>query len=319
MRGVRQVQVIAHRGASGYLPEHTLEAKAMAYAIGAEYLEQDVVLTKDDVPVVMHDIHLDTISDVAEKFPERKREDGRFYAIDFTVAEIKQLNASERFNAKTGKAVYAKRFPAHTGQFQIPTLAEELAMIQGLNQSTGKNVGIYPELKHPAFHHQEGKDLSRQVLKVLADFDYKDESANCFVQCFEAEENQRLRKELSCRLPLIQLLSKGEWMTNSELSEERTKELKEIASFANGIGPEMNCVLKADPRGGVPLATELTVDAHRHNLLVHPWTIRVDQLPKICSNIEDLHQALVLAGVDAVFSDFPDVSVELFRLFGKAS
>ena len=92
--------VIAHRGASGYLPEHTLPAIAMAHAQGADYLEQDVVLSKDNVPMVLHDIHIDTVTDVARRFPDRKRADGRYYALDFTVAELKQLNASERFDPK---------------------------------------------------------------------------------------------------------------------------------------------------------------------------------------------------------------------------
>ena len=103
--------VIAHRGASGYLPEHTLEAKVLAHAMGADFLEQDVVLTKDDVPIVMHDIQLETISDVARRFPDRQRTNGHYYALDFTVAEIKQLHANERINPKTGKAVYPNRFP----------------------------------------------------------------------------------------------------------------------------------------------------------------------------------------------------------------
>jgi glycerophosphoryl diester phosphodiesterase len=95
-----ELLVIAHRGASGYLPEHTLEAKVLAYEMGADYLEQDLVLTKDDVPIVMHDIHLETISDVALRFPDRKRSDGQFYALDFTLAEIKQLRVNERINPK---------------------------------------------------------------------------------------------------------------------------------------------------------------------------------------------------------------------------
>ncbi|MDB6140762.1 MAG: glycerophosphoryl diester phosphodiesterase, partial [Verrucomicrobiaceae bacterium] len=103
--------VIAHRGASGYLPEHTLPGKALAHAMGADCLEQDIVLSKDDVPIVMHDINLDTVTDVAKHFPDRKRDDGRYYALDFTLAEIKQLEACERFNPKTGKAVYPNRFP----------------------------------------------------------------------------------------------------------------------------------------------------------------------------------------------------------------
>src|SRR5512136_2030826 len=103
--------VIAHRGASGYLPEHTLEAKVLAHAMGANFLEQDVVLTTDDVPIVMHDIQLETISDVAQRFPDRKRANGHYYALDFTLAEIKQLHANERINPKTGRAAYPNRFP----------------------------------------------------------------------------------------------------------------------------------------------------------------------------------------------------------------
>ena len=106
--------VIAHRGASGYLPEHTQAAKTLAYGLGADFLEQDIVLTKDDVPVVLHDIYLDTVTDVAKRFPGRKRADGRFYVLDLTLAELKQLRVAERFNAKTGKAVFAKRYPSET-------------------------------------------------------------------------------------------------------------------------------------------------------------------------------------------------------------
>ncbi|MCA9216274.1 MAG: hypothetical protein KDB27_24565, partial [Planctomycetales bacterium] len=105
--------VIAHRGASGYLPEHTLPAKALAYGMGADFLEQDVVLSRDGVPIVLHDIHIDTVTDVAKKFPNRKRGDGRFYAIDFDVAELKTLDVVERFDAQTKKAVFPNRFPEH--------------------------------------------------------------------------------------------------------------------------------------------------------------------------------------------------------------
>ena len=137
--------VIAHRGASGYLPEHTLAAKAMAHGQGADYIEQDLVLSKDDVPVVLHDVHIDTVTDVAKVFPARKRADGRYYALDFTVAELKRLRVSERFNAKTGARVFPGRFPAGLAEFRISTLEEELQLIQGLNQCTGRVAGIYPE------------------------------------------------------------------------------------------------------------------------------------------------------------------------------
>lgn len=315
MAGVRQVQVIAHRGASGYLPEHTLEAKAMAYAMGADYLEQDVVLTKDDVPVVMHDIHLDTISNVAQMFPRRQRDDGRYYAIDFTMSEIKSLSASERFNAKTGKAVYPQRFPPHTGRFQIPTLAEELDLVNGLNQSTGKQVGIYPELKHPKFHHEEGKDLARIVLDVLAEHEFHDSSSRCFVQCFEEVETKRLKSEFNTKLATIQLLSDADWMSDPGLQKERQMRLQEIATYATGVGPSVNSMFREAPRGGLPLPTEFIAEAHAHGLLIHPWTYRVDALPAIFSSIDDLHQATVLAGIDGIFSDFPDVSVQLLSGF----
>ena len=103
--------VIAHRGASGYLPEHTLAAKAMAHAMGADFVEQDVVLSKDHVPVVLHDVHVDTISDVAQKFPGRHRSDGRFYAIDFDLAELQTLNVMERVDYRSGDVAFPKRFP----------------------------------------------------------------------------------------------------------------------------------------------------------------------------------------------------------------
>ncbi|MBT5017869.1 glycerophosphodiester phosphodiesterase [Planctomicrobium sp.] len=318
MPGVRQVEVIAHRGASGYLPEHTLEAKAMAYAMGADYLEQDLVLTKDDIPIVLHDIHLDTISDVAQKFPKRKREDGRYYAIDFTLPEIKQLNASERFNHKTGKAVFENRFPAHQGSFRIPTLAEELELIQGLNISTGKSVGIYPELKQPEFHHSEQKDISKIVLNVLQEFNYTGQNDLCYLQCFDEKETKRLREEFKTELKTIQLLSDADWMSQSDLQEERNQRLQEIATYADGIGPSVNSVFRQAPRSDLPIATELTVDAHRHNLLIHPWTYRVDSLPKLFSSFEALHQATVLAGIDAIFSDFPDQSVELLTKLSES-
>lgn len=166
--------VIAHRGASGYLPEHTLPAKAMAYAQGADYLEQDLVLTKDNALIVLHDHYLDRVTDVAERFPQRARKDGRFYAIDFTLKEIKSLKFTEGFDIKDGKQVqsYPNRFPMWKSDFRIHTFQEEIEFIQGLNHSTGKNIGLYPEIKAPWFHHQEGKDIARETLAVLKQYGY---------------------------------------------------------------------------------------------------------------------------------------------------
>ena len=144
--------VIAHRGACGYVPEHTLEAASMAHAMQVDFIEQDVVLSKDNIPVVLHDIHLDTVTDVAQKFPGRARSDGRFYAIDFALDEIKQLFVHERISLKTGKAVFPNRFDASKALFRVPTLEEEIELIKGLNAATGRDIGIYVEIKKPAWH-----------------------------------------------------------------------------------------------------------------------------------------------------------------------
>lgn len=130
--------VIAHRSASGYLPEHTLPSVAYAHALGADYLEQDVVLSKDGVPLVLHDIEIDTVTDVATRFPGRQRANGHFYAIDFTLAEIRQLRAHERCDPKTGRPVYPRRFPIGQSTFAVPTLEEDLQFVQGLNRSTNE-------------------------------------------------------------------------------------------------------------------------------------------------------------------------------------
>ncbi|MGY0427283.1 MAG: glycerophosphodiester phosphodiesterase, partial [Polaribacter sp.] len=196
--------VIAHRGASGYLPEHTMEAKTMAFAMNADYIEQDLVLSKDDIPIVIHDIYLDDVTDVATKFPSRKRADSRYYVIDFTFDELKTLNVSERFNPETGKQFFPNRFPKGKGTFKLHSFQEEIELIQGLNASTGKNIGIYPEIKEPAFHQKEGKKLTEIVLKILSDYGYNTKKDKCILQCFDAKELERIRKELKSKLFLVQ-------------------------------------------------------------------------------------------------------------------
>ena len=124
--------VIAHRGASGYLPEHTQEAKVASFMMGADYLEQDLVLTKDNIPIVSHDIYLDEVTNVAIVFPGRNRSDSRYYAIDFTFEEIKKLEVSERFRRDNMSSVYfPNRFPAWKSDFSIPSFQEEIELIQG--------------------------------------------------------------------------------------------------------------------------------------------------------------------------------------------
>lgn len=124
--------VIAHRGASGYLPEHTHEAKVAAFIMGADYLEQDLVLTKDNVPIVSHDIHLDEVTNVADVFPTRKRADSRYYAIDFTFDEIKSLKVAERFHYDNrSRPYFPLRFPLWQSEFSIPGFADEIELVKG--------------------------------------------------------------------------------------------------------------------------------------------------------------------------------------------
>ncbi|MDO9036741.1 MAG: glycerophosphodiester phosphodiesterase [Lutibacter sp.] len=290
--------VIAHRGASGYLPEHTLPAKAMAYAMGADYLEQDIVLSKDDVPVVIHDIHLETVTDVAIKFPKKKRKDGKYYVIDFTFEELKQLNVSERFDSATNKAVFPNRFPVFTSTFKLHSLQEEIEFIQGLNTSTGKNIGIYPEIKDPAFHLKEGKDISKIVLKILNDYGYKTKKDNCILQCFDAQELRRIRNELKSELFLVQLM---EFKTDEKLEE--------IATYADGIGPWYYQIIDGKDKNGKWKISNLVANAHKLNLTVHAYTFRADQLGDFNSFEELLQVALYEANVDGVFTDFPDKAI----------
>ncbi|MFZ4594349.1 MAG: glycerophosphodiester phosphodiesterase [Verrucomicrobiaceae bacterium] len=285
--------VIAHRGASGYLPEHTLPAMALAHAMGAGFLEQDIVLSKDDVPMVMHDIHLDTVSDVATRFPDRSRANGRYYALDFTVGEIKQLQACERFSEKNGKQVYPKRFPKGASSFTIPTLEEALQFIQGLNQSTRRVAGIYPEIKQPKWHRSEGHDISAIVLPILRRYGYATKADPCFVQCFEFDEVKRIRSELGWQGRLIQLTGAF------KMGEAIEARLKESATVADGIGPPIGEDIVA-----------LSGQAHALKLLVHPYTLRVDDLPKWTPSTEALLDTLFnKAKVDGLFTDFPDVVV----------
>jgi glycerophosphoryl diester phosphodiesterase len=304
--------IIAHRGASGYLPEHTLPAKVLAHAMGADFLEQDVVLTKDDVPIVMHDIQLETISDVAQRFPDRKRANGRYYALDFTLAEIKQLHAHERVNPKTGKAVYPDRFPLGWSSFQIPTLEEELQLIQGLNKTCHRVAGIYPEIKSPAWHRKQGHDISRIVLPILRRYGYATKQDPCWVQCFEADEVKRIRTELGWEGHLLLLLqanrknpdgSNGEaWFTPAGMAE--------LAKVADGIGPDLSAIVAGDSKANRKV-TDFVKDAHAAKLVVHPYTLRADDLPKFADSMNDALQVLFTeAKLDGLFTDFSDVAVK---------
>jgi glycerophosphoryl diester phosphodiesterase len=303
--------VIAHRGASGYLPEHTIASKAYAHALGADFIEQDLVLSKDDVPMVIHDIHVDTVTDVATRFPRRKRADGRYYALDFTVAELKQLQVTERIDIKTGKRVFPRRFPAHQSTFQLSTFEEELQLIQGLNRSTGRVAGIYPEIKQPKWHRAHGHDISRVVLSILARYGYATKSDRCFLQCFELPEVRRLRNDLGWRGRLIMLIEskpRGDDGTDHDFLCTAAG-VKEIAKVADGIGPAIGRLMTWPVDGGPATLTDLVQHARAEKLILHPYTVRVDDLPKNCPSANALHDAVFNeAAAGGVFTDFPDVT-----------
>jgi glycerophosphoryl diester phosphodiesterase len=300
--------VIAHRGASGYLPEHTLEAKALAYGLGADYLEQDVVATRDAELVVLHDLHLDDVTDVAERFPGRHRDDGRHYAIDFDLVELQQLAVSERRLAGSRSARFPTRFPAETAIFRIATLEQELALIAGLNRSMRRNVGIYPEIKHPQWHRAQGVDLARLLLDKLHAHGYRDSSAAAFVQCFDAAELRRVRDELGCKLRLVQLVG-VEAGYAPLLSREG---LAQVARYADALGPSYTQLLAIDePRGGIQ-RSELAREARRAGLALHPYTFRCDDLPSYATSLDELLSLFFAqVGVDGLFCDQPDVAVRV--------
>lgn len=282
--------VIAHRGASGYLPEHTLEAYAMAYGLGADYIEPDLVRTKDGAFVALHDIHLEGTTNVEEVYPDRHREDGKWYAIDFTLSEIKQLQAHERL---------PKRFPNMKSSFRVPTFEEVIELVQGLNESTGKDVGLYPELKSPAFHAKEGQPMEADFLRIVTGYGYKDADAKIFVQSFEPEPLKTLRNVLGCDLPMIMLFGGG------DLSEDM---LDKVAEFANGIGPDKG-VIERNP--------EIVKWAHARNLQVHPYTIRRDMKPGNFESTEAEYEAYyVTYDVDGLFTDFTDDAANFLRSRG---
>lgn len=300
--------VIAHRGASGYLPEHTLEAKALAYGQGADYLEQDVVATRDDRLVVLHDVHLERVTDVARRYPDRHRPDGRWYVRDFHLAELRTLNVHERCDA-AGKPVFPGRFPVDAGRFRIATLEEELELVRGLNRSTRRTVGVYPEIKRPAWHRSEGVDVTKLVLAVLGDFGWRRRDDPVFVQCFEADELRRLREDLGCDLKLVQLLEEngGNESGTDYAALQSPSGLAALAGTVEAVGPSLGQLQRPAAIDGQPVSTGLAEAAHRAGLAVHPYTFRADALPAGFASFEALVAWFAAhLGVDGLFTDFPD-------------
>jgi glycerophosphoryl diester phosphodiesterase len=265
--------VIAHRGASGYLPEHTLAAYAAAYFMGADVIEPDVVLTKDGVPICSHDLTLDATTDVADKFPGRARADGEHYAIDFTLAEIKTLEKLGR----EGKV----RMRGHT----IPTLAEMIEMVQSLNESTGGTVGIIPEPKSPQFHREDGRPIESPLVSTLARFGYTTRDDACMIQCFDLDSLWMMRDDLACDLPLAFVF--GEEPANGTLES--------AATLCDAFGPKFKLLLESES-----LHAAFATGGAFERFELYPWTFGDVAL--------DARLAFEM-GAAGIFIDFPDVGV----------
>ena len=295
--------IIAHRGASGYRPEHTLEAYRLAVEMGADFIEPDLVSTKDGVLIARHENEIGGTTDVADRFPDRKRTktvDGQsmtgWFTEDFTLAEIRTLRARERL---------AFRSHAYDGQFQIATFDQVIELAQELGQSVGRTVGVYPETKHPTYFRGIHLPLEEKVLASLQKHGWNQREAPVFIQSFEQENLRVLRKQTQVRL--IQLVSAAAMVEGDGL--------KNIAAYADGIGPEKRLVVPVNADGSLGPPTDLVTRAHAAGLLVHIWTIRVDKefLPagyhgRPEAEFEQFRQL----GVDGVFTDFPDVAARSY-------
>ncbi len=299
-RAPRRPIVIAHRGASGYLPEHSFAAKALAYGQGADFLEQDVIATRDGALIIFHDLTLDAVTDVKRKFPGRSRSDGHYYCLDFDLDELRRLQMHERLTADGSAVRYPGRFPRESLGFPLQTLAEELAFVRGLNKSSGRDVGVYVEIKDPVWHQEQGVDFTDAVIATLAEFAYLAPQERIFLQCYDPETLRRVAADSRCAgLPLIQLIGRRQAHLLDDLAA--------VASYATGIGPAIDLF---EPRFklGTPLARrDLAGEAKACGLEVHPYTFRADALPAGCESFQQLLELFINElGVTGLFTDFPD-------------
>ncbi len=322
--------VIAHRGASGYAPEHTLAAYFIAVQQGADYIEPDLVATRDGVLVARHENEIGGTTDVAAhpEFADRrttKTIDGvpvtGWFTEDFLVAELKTLRARERI---------PELRPANTrldGRLEIPTLEEILAMaraVEGAREVRARQlglpdpqpIGVYPETKHPSYFAGIGLSMEERLVGTLERYGYAGRRGRAFLQSFETG-NLRVLSRLT-ELPLVQLIeASGAPFDLVQSGDSRTyadlvtpKGLEEIATYAACIGPAKSLVIPRDGAGKLLAATPLVADCHAAGLKVHPWTFRAESafLPAGLDLQKELRQFLA-TGIDGFFADQPDLGV----------
>ncbi|WP_417620438.1 glycerophosphodiester phosphodiesterase [Parasphingorhabdus sp.] len=313
--------IIAHRGASGERPEHTLAAYQLAIEQGADFIEPDLVLTKDGVLVARHENEISGTTDVADRpeFAARKTAktiDGEAYegwfTEDFTLAELKTLRAKERLPELRAANM------RYDGQFEIPTFEEILQLLQRHEKQSGKRVGVYPETKHPSYFASIDLPHDGPLLALLAQYDFDGADDPIFIQSFEVGNLKALSGKTE--VPLVQLVA-GEGGPPDRADQTYAAMLtpaglKEIATYADGLGPSKDLVIERNALGQLGGSTGLVEDAHAAGLLVHPWTFRVENYflptdyksgidPRDKGDLEGEVRAFIAAGVDGLFSDNP--------------
>ncbi|MFZ4069335.1 MAG: glycerophosphodiester phosphodiesterase [Caulobacterales bacterium] len=326
--------VIAHRGASGYRPEHTRAAYRLAIAQGADFIEPDLVVSKDGVLFARHENEISETTDIAARpeFAARrttKEIDAKpvsgWFTEDLTAAELKTLRCRERLpQLRPGNAAF-------DGQEAIPTFDEVCALAAAESKRLGRTIGVYPETKHPSYFASIGLSFDQPLLGALRRHDLDRADAPVFVQSFETGNLKRLAR--LTRAPLIQLLAEDGMpfdhlhtsMGLTYAAMVRGDGLRLIATYAAGIGPQKTMIVPRDGAGRAMPATDLVARAHDVGLKVHPWTFRNEnyflpadlrrgdatapdfqRLPG--DGLAELKQFFAL-GVDGVFADFPDMAV----------
>jgi glycerophosphoryl diester phosphodiesterase len=332
------VIIIGHRGASGYRPEHTLASYKLAIEQGADFIEPDLVSTKDGVLVARHENEISGTTDVAShpEFADRKATkliDGTeitgWFTEDFTLAELKTLRARERLpDLRPDNAEY-------DGQFLIPTLEDVIRLAQVESRVKHRAIGIYPETKHPSYFASIGLAFEEKLVRTLHRSGYRGPNAPVFIQSFETGNLKQLRA--LTHLPLVQLIdaagapydlkATGDTRTYADLVTPEG--LTEIATYADGVGLNKEWVIPRDAEAHLRSATAVIDDAHAVGLLVHAWTFRAENnfLPadfrlgevpldptdpaylKAHGNLTAELTAYFAAGLDGVFTDFPDLGV----------
>ena len=321
--------VVGHRGASGYRPEHTLAAYELAARMGADFIEPDLVTTKDRVLVARHEPEIGGTTDVAAhpEFAARKKTkilDGApltgWFTEDFTLRELKTLRAKERIPA------LRQQNTVFDGKYQVPTLQEVIDLTKRLSRELDRPIGIYPETKHPTYFQQQGLALEPALVTTLNRNGLNRPNAKVFVQSFEVANLKALDKQL--RVPLVQLTSatgapydfivSGDKRTYADVVS--AKGLQEVSTYADGVGPAKDQVIPLDSTGKLGTPTPLVRDAHRAGLVVHPYTFRVENnfLPPnlrsstVLADSGNLFAEIATfrkAGIDGLFSDNADIAL----------